>query len=363
MSSQKSKEKYIRPSWDEYFMQIADAIAKRATCDRGRSGCVIAKDKQIISGGYVGSAMGDEHCDDGGHLMQKRYNADGTYSEHCVRTVHAEQNAICQAAKRGIAVEGATLYCRMTPCPVCAKMITNCGIKRVVCQKKYHDRSEAERIFSKSGIALVYQSEEEQEYDNKGTANLAGEKNQAQEENFKNQKPTIKIKKLHPLAVKPTYAHDGDAGLDLYSIEDIRINPQSRVKIKTGLAFEVPQNYVGLIWDKSGISTKKGLKTIAGVLDSGYRGELLVCLANITNDYVEIHAGEKIAQMLIQPVEKAQIEEIEELSETQRGEGGFGSTDNDIAQEVGLKPISEDIDELILQKEKMEEEDEPKSRW
>lgn len=162
------KTNYKRPSWDDYFMEIMGAIAKRATCERGRSGCVIAKDNQILAAGYVGSAIGDDHCDDVGHLMQKRYNADGSYSEHCVRTVHAEQNAICQAAKRGIPIVGATMYVRMTPCPVCAKMIANCGIKRVVCQRKYHDRAEAERIFSRSGIALVHQFEEEEEYDHKG---------------------------------------------------------------------------------------------------------------------------------------------------------------------------------------------------
>ncbi len=161
---------YKRPSWDCYFVEIMEAIARRATCARGRSGCVIAKDNQILAAGYVGSAIGDDHCDEVGHLMQKRYNADGTYSEHCVRTVHAEQNAICQAAKRGIPINGATIYVRMTPCPVCAKMIANCGIKRVVCQRKYHDRAEAERIFSRSGIALIHQSEEEEKYSNKTTA-------------------------------------------------------------------------------------------------------------------------------------------------------------------------------------------------
>ena len=154
------EEKYVRPSWDEYFMEIAHTVSKRATCDRGRSGCVIVKDKQILVSGYVGSPNGLPHCDDVGHQMKKMLHEDGSISEHCVRTVHAEQNAICQAAKRGIALEGSTLYCRMTPCRVCAMLIINCGIKRVVCEKKYHAGGESEEMFAKAGVELVFFSEE-----------------------------------------------------------------------------------------------------------------------------------------------------------------------------------------------------------
>lgn len=153
-------KKYKRPTWDEYFMEVADAISKRATCDRGRSGCVIAKDKQILVTGYVGSPQGLPHCDDVGHELKKVIHEDGRVSTHCVRTVHAEQNAICQAAKRGIAIDGATLYCRMTPCRTCAMLIINCGIKRVVCEKKYHDSAESEDLFSQAEINLEYISEE-----------------------------------------------------------------------------------------------------------------------------------------------------------------------------------------------------------
>jgi len=191
---------YKRPSWDGYFIEIMEAIAKRATCARGRSGCVIAKDNQILAAGYVGSAIGDDHCDEVGHLMQKRYNADGTYSEHCVRTVHAEQNAICQAAKRGISIDGATMYVRMTPCPVCAKMIANCGIKKVVCQRKYHDRAEAERIFSRSGIALIHKSEEEEEYGNKGGVEKNPEKDDLETEDILDQIAATDDEGLRPIA-------------------------------------------------------------------------------------------------------------------------------------------------------------------
>lgn len=147
---------YIRPSWDEYFMEIARTVAKRATCDRGRSGCVIAKNKQIVTTGYVWSPAGLEHCDEVGHQFKQMTHEDGKVTNHCVRTVHAEQNAICQAAKLGASVEWGTLYCKMTPCRTCAMLIISCGIKRVVCEKKYHAGTESEIMFKKAGIELNY---------------------------------------------------------------------------------------------------------------------------------------------------------------------------------------------------------------
>jgi len=159
-------EKYKRPSWDEYFIELANAAAKRATCDRGRSGCVIVRDKHVLVTGYVGSPMGLPHCDDVGHLMKKVYHEDGRITQHCVRTVHAEQNAICQAARLGIALENGTLYCKMTPCRTCAMLIINCGIKRVVCDKKYHDGAESEEMFKQAGITLDYLHDEIEMYDN-----------------------------------------------------------------------------------------------------------------------------------------------------------------------------------------------------
>ena len=155
---------YKRPSWDEYFMEVMEAISKRATCDRGRSGCVIAKDKQLLSTGYVGSPIGLPHCDEIGHQMKKMIHEDGKVTEHCVRTVHAEQNAICQAAKRGISLNGSTIYSRMTPCRVCAMLIINCGISRVVCQRRYHDGAESEEMFRKAKVQLEILYPEVQQY-------------------------------------------------------------------------------------------------------------------------------------------------------------------------------------------------------
>ncbi|MDC7233280.1 MAG: cytidine/deoxycytidylate deaminase family protein [Spirochaetales bacterium] len=155
---------YIRPSWDEYFMEVCEAISKRATCDRGRSGCVIARDRQILVTGYVGAPPGLPHCDEAGHQFKTMVHEDGHKSQHCVRTVHAEQNAICQAAKRGVSLEGATLYCRMTPCRTCCMLIISCGIKRIVCERKYHAGAESEEMFKMAGITLEYKYEEVQEY-------------------------------------------------------------------------------------------------------------------------------------------------------------------------------------------------------
>ncbi len=151
-----SKSKDQRPSWDAYFMEIAHTVSTRATCDRGRSGCVIARDRQILVTGYVGSPVGLPHCDDAGHQMKKILHEEGHTTMHCVRTVHAEQNAICQAARLGISITGATLYCRMTPCRVCAMLIINCGIKRVMCEKKYHAGKESEQLFADAGVRIEY---------------------------------------------------------------------------------------------------------------------------------------------------------------------------------------------------------------
>ncbi|MBT6691370.1 cell division protein DedD [Candidatus Parcubacteria bacterium] len=160
-----AEKKHQRPSWDEYFMDIARAVATRGTCDRGRSGCVIVKDKQILVTGYVGSPVGLAHCDDVEHLMHKEINDDESISNHCVRTIHAEQNAIVQAAKRGIALDGSAVYCKMTPCRVCAMMIINCGIERVICEKRYHAGGLSEEMFKEAGVKMEFIDESLEEYE------------------------------------------------------------------------------------------------------------------------------------------------------------------------------------------------------
>lgn len=137
---------------------------------------------------------------------------------------------------------------------------------------------------------------------------------------------TLLIKKLSATATIPKYIHSHDAGMDLYANETTIIAPQERQLIPTGIAMAIPSGFVGLIWDKSGIATNHGLKTMAGVIDSGYRGEIKILIHNLSNQPYTVQAGTKIAQMLIQPVVQNEIIEVQELDDTSRGDGGFGST-------------------------------------
>jgi dCMP deaminase len=135
-----------RPSWDEYFMDIARQVAKRSTCPRAAVGSVIVKDRRILTTGYNGSPMGLPHCTEVGCLIVEG---------HCVRTLHAEQNAIIQAALHGVSVKESTIYVTHQPCLNCAKMIINAGIVRVVYGGDYPD--DRARVFlSEAGVALVH---------------------------------------------------------------------------------------------------------------------------------------------------------------------------------------------------------------
>lgn len=155
-----------RPSWDEYFMDIVDAVSKRGTCDRGQAGCVIVREKRILTTGYVGSPPGLPHCDEVGHQMHAVTHEDGTVSQHCIRTTHAEQNAMIQAAKHGISLEGATIYTKMTPCYVCAKLIITAGIKRVVALRDYHAAKESKDILTRADVKVDILNKEVEAYKN-----------------------------------------------------------------------------------------------------------------------------------------------------------------------------------------------------
>ena len=144
-----------RPSWDQYFHEMLSVVAKRATCNRGRSGCVIVKDRRILATGYVGSPPGMAHCDDVGHLMRTVIDDEGNEREHCVRTVHAEQNAIAQAARYGIGLEGSTIYCTMEPCMTCAMLIVSVGATRVVAAHQYHAGAKSRELLKEASVELV----------------------------------------------------------------------------------------------------------------------------------------------------------------------------------------------------------------
>lgn len=124
----------------------------------------------------------------------------------------------------------------------------------------------------------------------------------------------------------PTYAHAGDAGADLYSAVDDTLPPRGRKLIPTGVRLALPENHVGLVWPRSGLAVKQGIDTGAGVIDSGYRGEIKILLFNHTDEPHPIKKGDRIAQLLIQKVERVRFTPVDELPPAQRGDGGFGST-------------------------------------
>jgi dCMP deaminase len=135
-----------RASWDEYFMNIAREASTRSTCDRKFVGTVVVRDKSILATGYNGSIRGEPHCDEVGHLME-----DG----HCVRTVHAEANAIVQAARNGVRIDGATIYVTASPCWGCFRLLANAGVTRIVYGEFYRDKRSFE-VAQKLGIELVH---------------------------------------------------------------------------------------------------------------------------------------------------------------------------------------------------------------
>lgn len=135
-----------RATWEEYFMNIAKQVATRSTCSRKHVGAVIVRDKTILSTGYNGSIRGMPHCDEVGHMME---------NDHCVATIHAETNAVLQAAKNGVMIDGAEIYITASPCWPCFKMVANAGVKKIYYGEFYRD----ERIFDvakKLGIGLIH---------------------------------------------------------------------------------------------------------------------------------------------------------------------------------------------------------------
>ncbi|MFA7673758.1 MAG: cytidine/deoxycytidylate deaminase family protein [Clostridia bacterium] len=142
-----------RPSWDEYFMQVVDLVKTRSTCLRRKVGAVIVKDKRILATGYNGAPIGCRHCEEMGCLRQKLNIPSGERHELC-RAIHAEQNAIVQAAKAGTTIDGSTIYVSAQPCVICAKLLINAGIKRIVFSGDYPDEL-AKELLDEAKIELV----------------------------------------------------------------------------------------------------------------------------------------------------------------------------------------------------------------
>jgi len=142
-----------RPSWDEYFLRITREVARRSTCLRRQVGAILVRDKRILTTGYNGAPRGLPHCSEVGCLREKEGVPSGERHELC-RGLHAEMNALLQAAVHGIRIEGATLYSTTYPCSLCAKMLINCGIRRIVCTEDYPDRL-AKEMLRQAGVEVV----------------------------------------------------------------------------------------------------------------------------------------------------------------------------------------------------------------
>ena len=136
----------MRASWDAYFMQIARVVATRATCDRKHVGALLVRDRMILSTGYNGSIRGMPHCSEVGHLLE---------NGHCVATIHAEANAVLQAAKNGVGIDGAAIYTTASPCWSCFKLIANAGLKRIIYGEFYRDERSFE-VAKQIGVELVH---------------------------------------------------------------------------------------------------------------------------------------------------------------------------------------------------------------
>ncbi len=136
----------------------------------------------------------------------------------------------------------------------------------------------------------------------------------------------VKIQRIDKDIEMVRYAHDGDAAFDLRSSEDMNLSAGEKVIVPTGIKMAIPEGFAGLIWDRSGLAANSSLHCLAGVVDSGYRGEIKIVLVNLSNNDMYIKKGMRIAQMIIQKVEYPTLEEVESLNDTKRNEGGFGST-------------------------------------
>ncbi|MEF9921681.1 MAG: cytidine/deoxycytidylate deaminase family protein [Anaerovoracaceae bacterium] len=147
-------KKMDRPSWDEYFMEMAELTSKRSTCLRRNVGAVIVKDKHLIATGYNGAPRGVAHCEEKGGCLREQLKVPSGQRHELCRALHAEQNAIIQAATLGVSIEDATIYITHQPCVICAKMIINAGIKRIVVREGYPDDLSVE-ILDEAGLKIV----------------------------------------------------------------------------------------------------------------------------------------------------------------------------------------------------------------
>ena len=313
-----------RPSWEEFWFTLALFYSTRGTCDRLKAACLLVdKNNRLIGAGYNGSLPGHPHCDEAGHLM-----VDG----HCLRTLHAEVNAIMHSVGDS---EGATAYVLGTPCIDCVKKLLAKKVKKIVFTRDYDNKSRGgEYIFELAKISGVEIYKSDINFESVFQKNIGILKNpggalfkEAPQAILLASAPHnfIRVQKISPEAKLPSFAYEGDAGMDLFSCQDCKIEPLGKETISTGLKIAVPAGFAGFISDKSGLALNYSLTTLAGILDSGYRGEVMVILMNLGKEPYEVKKGQKIAQLVIKKIEKPEIIE-DNLDETERGDKGFGSS-------------------------------------
>lgn len=337
-------KKILRPSWEEFWFTMALFYSTRGTCDRLKAACILVdKNNRLLGAGYNGSLPGDSHCDQVGHLM-----VDG----HCIRTLHAEVNAIMHSIGD---LEGATAYVLGTPCIDCVKKLLVKKVKKILFTKNYNNKARGgEYIFELAknqaaeikyvdinfpdilynnvellngpGGALANQDVEAALVSSQSDTPLFNQETIFQKQQAAEDINTgLRVQKIDPDAKLPQFAYNGDAGMDIFSCEERRIESFGRAAIGTGLKIAVPKGCAGFIWDKSGLAIDHCLTTLAGVIDSGYRGELKVVLMNLGKAAYNVKKHQKIAQLIIKKVERPNIiEDI--LDDTQRNEKGFGSS-------------------------------------
>jgi dCMP deaminase len=322
-----------RVDWDDYFMSMVYLVASKSKDIRSHIGAVIVgQDKEIKSTGYNSFVRG---LRDDVHERQEK-------PEKYFWFEHAERNSVFNATLIGTSLKGCKMYTNGIPCMDCARAVVQSGIKEVIVDREWVNGNQGDdlehsrrslQMFEEVGVKVRYWEGKllNIEKFRRGEV-IDGLKNSNNivENKMDNlnvtSKVKIKIKKLHPDAIVPQYAHPGDAGMDLFSVEeDFVLYPRERKVIGTGLAFELPEGYVSLFWDKSGMASK-GIKLSGGVIEYTYRGEYKVVLTNLSSENFEIKKGQKIAQVLIQPIATAEVEVVDELSETERGETGFGAS-------------------------------------
>lgn len=312
--------KNSRPSWEEFWFTLALFYSTRGTCDRLKASCLLVdKNNRLVGAGYNGSLPGHPHCDEVGHLMVEG---------HCLRTLHAEVNAIIHSVGD---LDGAAAYVLGTPCVDCVKKLLAKKVKKIIFTRDYDNKARGgEHIFEFARLSGAELRRSDIDF----TAVLAktdsilkgpgGAFNVLHPVEHK-QELSLKIEKTSPEAKLPSFAYEGDAGMDVYSCEDCTIAPLEKKSIGTGLKIAVPSGYAGFVCDKSGLALNYSLTTLAGVLDSGYRGELKVILMNLGKEPYQVQKGQKIAQLVIKKIERPEIVETN-LEETERGERGFGSS-------------------------------------